>query len=66
MRASTPAHHRPYPDDATVLEELCHLLQSCAFCQACDVDGAVLRVILLFGSACVRTHTHKERETQNV
>lgn len=41
-----------YSDWANMFEELSHLLQVCLLSQACDVDCAVLRVILLFRASC--------------
>lgn len=54
----------PHPDGADVFEELSHLLQIDLFSQPCDVDCAVLRVVLLFWTSYKhRTHTHKKKST---
>lgn len=41
-----------YPDGANMFEEFSHLLQVGLLSQPCDVDGAVLRVVLLFRPSC--------------
>ncbi len=53
-----------YPDWADVFEEFSHLLQVCLLSQPCDVNCAVLGVILLFRASCNRLKNSKYPTTQ--
>ena len=58
----------PHPNWPRVLEKLSHLLNGDGLCESRDVDGAVLRVILLLRPACrgnnrySPTHTSSSQE----